>query len=145
MIIKYTNTDIDVLARTIYGEARGEYYRVDGGMTSLIAVANVICNRYLQSNRRYGSSIADVCQKAYQFSCWNKSDPNLPVINAVQSGDDVVFDMAYEVARNVLSSKWPDLTGGANHYHASTMQKKPNWAAGKKELARIGQHIFYNL
>jgi len=36
--------DIDVLARTIYGEARGEYGG-QAGMASLVAVGNVVMNR----------------------------------------------------------------------------------------------------
>ena len=40
--------DIHILARTIYGEARGEYYRLDGGLSSLIAIGNVVKNRLKQ-------------------------------------------------------------------------------------------------
>ncbi len=33
------------LARTLYGEARGEYHRQDGGILAFYAVAHVILNR----------------------------------------------------------------------------------------------------
>jgi len=54
--------DIDILARTIFGEARGEYDHPEGGMASLIAVGNVVMNR-LQVKGRYGQSIQEVCLK----------------------------------------------------------------------------------
>lgn len=38
-----THHDIDIFARTLYGEARGEYKH--HGAAALIAVANVIMNR----------------------------------------------------------------------------------------------------
>ncbi|MES2252810.1 MAG: cell wall hydrolase, partial [Pseudomonadota bacterium] len=77
-----TMGDIDILARTIYGEARGEYGRVDGGLAALIAVGNVIVNR-TQQQTWFGRTVRDVCLKPYQFSCWNRNDPNLPKLMEV--------------------------------------------------------------
>jgi len=31
---------------------------------------------------------------------------------------------------------------GALHFHATYI--KPDWAAQRKQLARIGRHVFYN-
>ena len=140
----YNEKDVDVLARTIYGEARGEYFRPDGGVSSLVCVANVICNRAAQP-KRYGKSIAEVCQRPYQFSCWRKNDPNYVIITRMQYGDDKIFDLCYEVAKNVLAGQWPDLTEGANHYHASWMKIYPAWSLGRTPTKRMGQHIFYKL
>ena len=75
--------DVDVLARTLFGEARGEYERLDGGISSLISVGNVILNR-LGLPERFGKSIQEVCQHPCQFSCWNKKDPNYSIITSVQ-------------------------------------------------------------
>lgn len=143
-VLKYNDNDIDVLARTIYGEARGEYYRADGGMSSLVCVANVICNRALKP-KRYGATIAKICQKPYQFSCWNQADPNSIIIAKIKAGDDKIFDLCLEVAQNVLGGQWPDLSEGANHYHASWMKTYPAWAMGRSPTKRMGQHLFYNL
>ncbi len=66
--------DKDTLARTIYGEARGEYPRKDGGLASLIAVANVILNRSKNNKRRFGRTVRDVCLKPLQFSKDNQKD-----------------------------------------------------------------------
>lgn len=62
--------DIDILARTIYGEARGE--KTIGKK----AIACVVLNRYKSGKWFAGKTIAETCQKKYQFSCWNPTDPN---------------------------------------------------------------------
>ena len=64
------NHDIDILARTIYGEARGE---IEEGKR---AVGLCILNRYKSKKWFSANTIAEVCQKPLQFSCWNKNDPN---------------------------------------------------------------------
>ena len=62
------NHDVDILARTIYGEARGE---TDEGKR---AVGLCILNRYKSKKWFSANTIAEVCQKPLQFSCWNKND-----------------------------------------------------------------------
>ena len=141
---KHTEHDMDILARTIYGEARGEYFRNDGGIASLICVANVIVNRAKQP-KRYGETLAKVCKRPYQFSCWNRNDPNCVIISRVQQGDDKIFDLCLNVAENVLKEQWPDLTEGSNHYHASWMKVYPAWSIDRVPTKRIGQHLFYTL
>ena len=55
------------MAKTIWGEARGE------GLRGMQAVANVIMNR-VDRGGWYGASIKDVVLKPLQFSCWNRSE-----------------------------------------------------------------------
>ena len=59
--------DVDVLARTIFGEARGET------VSGMEAVASVVMNRLAFSRRRgrywWGNSVVDICQSPRQFSC----------------------------------------------------------------------------
>ena len=45
----------------------------------------------------FGKTIAEVCQKPWQFSCWNKNDPNFNVIQNV-SKDDPIFKICQQVA-----------------------------------------------
>ena len=67
-----TEKDRDILARTLWGEARGE------SLAGQIAVAWTIRNRVNDGKAKswWGEGYAGVCQKPYQFSCWNKNDPN---------------------------------------------------------------------
>ncbi len=131
---------VDVLARTIYGEARGELVR------GKEAVAAVVINRVRRARARggqfwWGNDIESVCLKPYQFSCWNPGDPNRSKIEAV-GRDNRVFQSCLRVARRAVSGTLKDPTGGATHYHVNSIF--PPWARGKAACAEIGAHHFYN-
>lgn len=126
------NHDIDILARTIYGEARGES---DEGKR---AVGLVILNRY-RSNKWYSApTIAEVCQKRLQFSCWNNDDPNCAKI---KTATEAVLKPYWELAERLINCEYADITNGATHYHAKNC--RPAWSRGKLPCATIGNHIFY--
>lgn len=135
--MKYTTRDLDILARTLYGEARGELQKY--GLVSLIAVAQVVVNRY---KKRFESSIEKVCLAPHQFSCWNKYDPNRDKILEVAESN-VVFKKCKLIAKQVLDEKWPDITDGCDHYHHFSI--KPFWAAQLEPKRIFGSHYFYNL
>lgn len=131
--------DIDVLALTIWGEARGE------SISGQEAVASVILNRVAFSKRRgrywWGNSVVDVCQAPQQFSCWNKNDPNYQKLIKVGT-DDINFCMCRRIAERAISGTLEDKTNGATHYH--TRNCHPAWVRGKMPCAEIGAHLFYN-
>lgn len=131
--------EIDILARTIYGEARGESVR------GKEAVACVILNRVNRAKQRsgywWGNSVKQVCLKPWQFSCWNENDPNRDKILSVEAGHKV-FDTCLRIARRALSGCLEDPTDGATHYHNENVN--PPWARGKPACAEIGRHLFYN-
>lgn len=130
----------DVLARTVWGEARGE------GVPGMQAVANVVMNRVriAQGKGRFwwGNDVVGVCQKAYQFSCWNKDDANFSKLQAADQGD-LVFASAMRLAFRAVIGQLADLTGGATHYHAVGIM--PHWAKGQVPTATIGRHVFYRI
>ena len=135
--------EAEILARTIYGEARGEYLLSEGGMASLIAVGNVVMNR-LEIKSWYGKTVREICLKPWQFSCWNENDPNRQLLLKPEIFDPV-FSVCRQVAIKVLQGQWPDLTRGSDHYHAITMAHLPGWAKGARPKARLARHIFYRL
>ncbi len=135
-----TDHDLDVFARTLYGEARGEYRHT--GPSGLIAVANVVVNR-LKRKGKYGMTLTEVCLKPRQFSCWNQGDPNRPLIQQEGLEKDSLFKFCQKVARKVSKGIWPDLTRGSDHYHAISC--KPYWSRASKVKLRLGSHIFYKL
>ncbi|WP_420724035.1 cell wall hydrolase [Hwanghaeella sp. LZ110] len=124
------------MARTMYGEARGE------GATGMQAVGNVIMNRALLGGW-WGNSIVSVALKPWQFSAWNANDPNRDVIANLMPGDNQTFDLAYEIAGKLIDGDLPDITGGATHYYADTISE-PGWARGANQTAYIGHHKFFN-
>ena len=138
---KITEKDINILARTIYGEDRGELNHPKGGMQSLHAVGWVVRNRTQMP--QYSKHIHEVCTQSWQFSCWNCNDPNYLKLQAV-TFDNQAFRSCYLAATQVLFANIKDCTFGANHYH-STGIAPPYWAKGNTPTTQIGQHIFYKL
>jgi spore germination cell wall hydrolase CwlJ-like protein len=128
--------DVDVLARTLWGEARGE------GAAGMVAVGWTIRNRAAKPGW-WGRDIVSVCQAPWQFSCWNKNDPNYPYLSGAKQIPAGEYLRAREAALAVISGSQPDPTGGATHYYATTMAKPPAWAAKAKRTATIGRHVFF--
>lgn len=131
---------VDVLARTLYGEARGEPVR------GKEAVACVVLNRVRRARRAgghywWGGTVAEVCRKPWQFSCWNAADPNRARIEKV-AADNKVFQTCLRVARRAVAGTLTDPTEGSTHYHAKSAS--PPWARGRAPAAEIGNHLFYN-
>ena len=132
------NHDVLTLARTIFGEARGEP-APDGQE----AVADVVLNR--ARSPRYPNNIAEVCLQPFQFSCWNTNDPNYPKIRSLQRGSSPEFDRCYASGERVIKGEVADRTGGALHYH-STGIPTPKWVTNSPKAqvtAKIGTHVFY--
>ncbi len=132
--------DVDVLARTIFGEARGELVRGQE------AVAAVIINRVRRArdrNGRYwwGTTVETVCLRDWQFSCWNADDPNRRKIETV-TPENRTFQTCLRVARRAVSGTLKDPTDGATHYHARGV--RPPWSRRRAPCAEIGRHQFYN-
>lgn len=136
----YKALEVDILARTLWGEARGE------GVTGMQAVAGVILNRVRIARERggfwWGENVIQVCQKPYQFSCWNRADPNFQKLQDVD-GRDLYFATALRIARRAQAGSLEDSTNGATHYHAA--QVAPYWARGETPVAVIGRHVFYRI
>ncbi|WP_268797501.1 cell wall hydrolase [Pseudomonas huanghezhanensis] len=138
-----TEKDRDVLARTLWGEARGE------GLAGMVAVAWSIRNRVdidLHTDGKpdwWGEGYIGVCQKPWQFSCWNRNDPNFPFLSGAKAIPKAEFAMCQLAAQQVIDGVKPDSTGGATHYYATTMPKPPKWVVGAKQTLRLGHHIFF--
>lgn len=124
---------LDILARTIWGEARGT------GIAGMQHVASVILNR-ASHPRWWGSDVLTVCLKPYQFSCWNEGDPNCPKVHAV-TADDRQFAQALVIAAQALSGTLIDQTGGADSYYALN-SRAPHWSYDAHHTMSDGYHTF---
>ncbi|MBY3328787.1 CHAP domain-containing protein [Rhizobium laguerreae] len=134
-----TDRDVLILARTLYGEARGET------AAGREAVADVVMNR-VAAHTWFGSSVAGVCLKSWQFSCWNANDPNRKIIERMSEAQaDETFLDCLRVARGAITGAIKGNSKGANHYHADSMKRFPSWAKRSAETTRVGHHIFYKL
>jgi spore germination cell wall hydrolase CwlJ-like protein len=133
----------DTLARTLWGEARGE------GEAGMIAVAAVVLNRLrisAEHGGRYwwGCTIEGVCRARSQFSCWNPGDPNRAKLLAVDDGDPA-FRMAKAVASDAIAGRLSDPTFGATTYKVASLPWPYSWGRPRLPLIEIGKHAFFNL
>jgi spore germination cell wall hydrolase CwlJ-like protein len=135
--------EIDILARTLWGEARGE------GEAGMVAVAAVILNRIrisAEHGGRYwwGRDIPSVCRAKSQFSCWNPGDPNRAKLLAVDDSDPA-FRIAKAVAADAVAGRIADPTFGATTYKVASLPWPYAWGHPRLPLIQIGRHAFYNL
>lgn len=125
----------DVLARTVWGEARGE------GRRGMAAVASVVMNR-ARNPRWWGRDVISVCRRPWQFSAWNPDDANRRLLLAVTESDPQ-FRTALELADLALKGELVDETSNADHFH--THAARPLWSQGRRPVAIIGGHRFFRI
>jgi spore germination cell wall hydrolase CwlJ-like protein len=127
-----------IVAKTIWGEARGE--SADGQ----IGVGCVIRNR-VNDPSWWGDSFEQVCLKSGQFSCWTEEKAQLEALDIRKDPD---FRQCLWVSIGVVYNFIRDLTRGADHYLAKWMiekNKAPAWATRNKPVIQVGNHLFYKL
>jgi len=129
-----TAEDLDIGAKTVAGEARGET------LLGQQAVAWVIVNRVTKGGW-WGDSIARVCLHPHQFSAWNTGDPNRRYIENLTVADQDYQWGLYAIL-GAITGLAPDPTNRSTHYHS--MHVDPAWAIGVTPVASIGTHRFYD-
>jgi spore germination cell wall hydrolase CwlJ-like protein len=130
--------DAHWMALTMWGEAR------NGGEAAMRAVGHVIDNRRRAGT--HGRYATETVSAAWQFSAWNRNDPNYPAMMNIDklrpdSEDQAMWLVAKRVAEEILSGASADPTGGALFYH--TAQVSPRWSSGLAPVRVIGGHLFF--
>ena len=113
-------SNVNLLARVISGEARGESY------TGQVAIAAVVLNRVKHSS--FPSSIAGVVYQPGAFTAVSDGQIN---ITPSQS--------CYNAARDALNG-W-DPTGGSIYYYNPNTATN-SWIRTRTIITRIGKHVF---
>jgi len=123
------------LAMNIYWEARSE------PLAGQVAVAAVTLNRV--EDRRFPDDVCKVVRQGgeirrhrCQFSWWCDGKKDVPL-------EAEAWRRANTLARLTSAGVIEDPTGGAMWYHADYVE--PYWAEAKKQVTKIGKHIFYTL
>lgn len=129
------NTDVETLARTLYGEAKAR------DVEDATSIAAVVMNRVTYPN--WPSDVSAVCLQPYQFSCWNVSDPNRQRIMGAKV-TETWFRQCHGIAERAVARQIADPTAGATHYHAHSVKKAPTWAKGKTPCHLTAGHVFFN-
>jgi len=125
--------DFKVMAGTLFGEARGE------PREGQIGVAWSIINRWRSKKWFSAPSLAGVCVKRLQYSCWNPGDPTYRRMIDATAEELAPFE---QIARDCVAGTIPDPTGGATHYYADSIAA-PKWAIGKTPTVKLGHHSFF--
>ena len=126
--------DLDILSRTVWGEARGEKHK------GRKAVAHVMLNRWRSIKGQFAKddTIATACLRHVQFSVWNAGDPNFEKMQKIDINDRTYRECMI-AALEAFDEK--DFTRGSTHY--CTRAVHPLWAEGHSPVLRLGNHVFY--
>ncbi|MFR6055627.1 MAG: spore cortex-lytic enzyme [Eubacteriales bacterium] len=116
----YSDSDISLLARLIYGEARGESY------TGQVAVGAVVLNRVRSSS--FPNTIAGVIYQPYAFTAVSDGQINLTP-NAT----------ARKAAIAAMNG-WDPSYGAIYYYNPSTATS--SWIFSRQTTVVIGDHVF---
>ena len=129
-------SDLDIAARTIYGEARGEAW--DGK----VAIARVLINRWRSDKGQWAKddTLASACLRHVQLSTWTKDDPNFPEVVRV-SLSNLMFRDCWRAVLHAIDMGI-DPTHGSLYY--TTISGHPPWSEGATPIVEIGGYRFYN-
>ena len=114
------NNDLNLLARIINGEARGESY------TGQVAVGAVVLNRVRSSS--FPNTISGVIYQPGAFTAVSDGQINKPVVQT-----------CVNAARDAMNG-W-DPSGGALYYYNPAIATS-SWIWSRPVVARIGNHVF---
>ena len=113
---------VELLARLINGEARGEPY------IGQVAVGAVIMNRVKDPS--FPNTIAGVIYQTGQFSCVTDGQFNVEIAE-----DSTVYKAAQDAMNGV------DPTNGALYFY-NPSKTKSKWLFSLKTVTTIGKHVF---
>lgn len=131
--VKLSKFDKAVLVETIWGETRGE------DSIGKYAVVHVILNRLYTNDSMFKNykSVAQLCLKKYQFSCWLDKYKMRHIKH-----DEVYNNVKQEVEKAIeLYERGVDYSNNALYYYSIDI-KKPKWAKEMTLKNSIGKHRF---
>jgi len=127
------NRESNIVARTLFHEARGE------GEIGMRAVGSVIYNRSKRRNR----SFSQIATQPNQFSVWKDRDTSFTdeSKNFTSPKDLKMWDKALQISKEMVLGGFRPITQ-ADHFH--THNVNPSWSQGLiPEI--IGNHKFFQL
>ena len=117
---KYSDSDVMLLAKLIYGEARGESY------VGQVAVGAVVLNRIKSAS--FPNTIAGVIYQKYAFTAVDDGQINLtPNATAKKAAQDAM-------------NGWDPSYGALYYYNPATATSQ--WIFSRKTTTTIGNHVF---
>ena len=114
------NSDLNLLTRLVYGEARGEPYQ------GMVAVAATVLNRVADS--RFPNTIAGVIYQSGAYTCVSDGQINL-----------TPNELSKKAAQDAING-WDPTYGCIYYFNPSTATSK--WIWSRPQVLTIGKHIF---
>lgn len=114
------NSDLNLLTRLVYGEARGEPYQ------GMVAVAATVLNRVADS--RFPNTIAGVIYQSGAYTCVSDGQINL-----------TPNEQSKKAAQDAING-WDPTYGCIYYFNPSTATSK--WIWSRPQVLTIGKHIF---
>lgn len=114
------NTDLNLLSKLVYGEARGEPYK------GMVAVAATVLNRVADS--RFPNTIAGVIYQSGAYTCVDDGQINLEASS-----------QARKAAQDAING-WDPTSGCIYYFNPDTATSK--WIWSRPQVMTIGKHIF---
>ncbi len=118
---RFSAEDINILAKAVHAEARGETYR------GKVAVGAVIINRVYHPS--FPNTIKEVVYQSGQFTSVENGQINL-------SPNSDSYKAAYEAAEG------NDPSRGSLYFYNPDKSKNPDFFAKREKVIRIGNHVF---
>lgn len=116
----YSSSDVNLLARLIYAEARGETY------SGQVAVGAVVLNRVKSSS--FPNTISAVIYQPYAFTCVSDGQISMsPNSTALSAAKDAM-------------NGWDPSYGSLYYYNPAVATSK--WIFSRKTVVTIGSHVF---
>jgi N-acetylmuramoyl-L-alanine amidase len=115
-----SSTDLNLLAKCVYAEARGEPY------AGQVAIAAVVLNRV--KSAQFPNSISGVIYQPWAFTVVSDGQINL-----------TPDQTAYKAAQDALNG-WDPTYGSVFYYNPATATSE--WIFSRPIITRIGNHVF---
>jgi len=131
------DSDKTLLARMLFGEAR------NCSFAEKVAIAYTAINRANDNKTWNGRTLRGAILCPWQYSCFNKGDPNLPKLTNPKAYSPKAWEQCLSAADAALSYKYPDMNQGQTHYF-NPRHANPNWANSIERLGELakGKHVF---
>lgn len=114
------NTDLNLLSKLVYGEARGEPYK------GMVAVAATVLNRVASS--KFPNTVAGVIYQPGAYTCVSDGQINLSANS-----------QSKKAAQDAING-WDPTSGCIYYFNPSTATSK--WIWSRPQVITIGKHIF---
>lgn len=145
--LTFTEQDVDVTTRTTYGEARGEPLGCQRGVIWTIrtrATWDEVLSPGHPEREWWGTSPAKVCEHPWQYSSWNRNDPNYAKLLDLPRSDREYVALRTLVL-NVFSGGIADPSRGCTTYKRTGTAASWDKAVDTTPPIVLGHQSFWRL